>query len=66
MPNNNEQIVVKPSKWKSFKDTYFLTGSIDIQFLGLTIGHLILLFYSPNLFCSRRTCCNAFDVKNKL
>ena len=32
MPNNNEQIVVKPSKWKSFKDTYFLTGSIDIPF----------------------------------
>ena len=27
MPNNNEQIVVKPSKWKSFKDTYFLTGA---------------------------------------
>ena len=43
MPNNNEQIVVKPSKWKSFKDTYFLTGSIDIPFLGLTIG-LIMLF----------------------
>jgi len=48
MPNNNEQIVVKPSKWKSFKDTYFLTGSIDIPFLGLTIAlltiGLIMLF----------------------
>lgn len=48
MPNNNEQIVVKPSKWKSFKDTYFLTGSIDITFLGLTIAlltiGLIMLF----------------------
>ena len=48
MPNNNEQIVVKPSKWKSFKDTYFLTGSIDIPFLGLTIALLtkvlIMLF----------------------
>lgn len=48
MPNNNEQIVVKPSKWKSFKDTYFLTGSIDIPFLGLTIVlltiGLIMLF----------------------
>ena len=84
MPNNNEQIVVKPSKWKSFKDTYFLTGSIDIPFLGLTIAlltiGLIMLFsasypyaYSSNPFCeypspvcSRRTCCNAFDVKNKL
>ena len=48
MPNNNEQIVVKPSKWKSFEDTYFLTGSIDIPFLGLTIAlltiGLIMLF----------------------
>lgn len=48
MPNNNEQIVVKPSKWKSFKDTCFLTGSIDIPFLGLTIAlltiGLIMLF----------------------
>ncbi len=48
MPNNNEQIVVNPSKWKSFKDTYFLTGSIDIPFLGLTIAlltiGLIMLF----------------------
>lgn len=48
MPNNNEQIVVKPSKWKNFKDTYFLTGSIDIPFLGLTIAlltiGLIMLF----------------------
>lgn len=48
MPNSNEQIVVKPSKWKSFKDTYFLTGSIDIPFLGLTIAlltiGLIMLF----------------------
>ena len=48
MPNNNEQIVVKPSKWKSFKDTYFLTGSIEIPFLGLTIAlltiGLIMLF----------------------
>lgn len=48
MPNNNEQIVVKPSKWKSFKDIYFLTGSIDIPFLGLTIAlltiGLIMLF----------------------
>lgn len=48
MPNNNEQIVVKPSKWKSFKDTYFFTGSIDIPFLGLTIAlltiGLIMLF----------------------
>ena len=48
MPNNNEQIVVKPSKWKSFKDTYFLTGSIDVPFLGLTIAlltiGLIMLF----------------------
>ena len=48
MPNNNEQIVVKPSKWKRFKDTYFLTGSIDIPFLGLTIAlltiGLIMLF----------------------
>lgn len=48
MPNNNEQIVVKPSKLKSFKDTYFLTGSIDIPFLGLTIAlltiGLIMLF----------------------
>ena len=48
MPNNNEQIVVKPSKWKSFKDTNFLTGSIDIPFLGLTIAlltiGLIMLF----------------------
>ena len=48
MPNNNEQIVVKPSKWNSFKDTYFLTGSIDIPFLGLTIAlltiGLIMLF----------------------
>lgn len=48
MPNNNEQIVVMPSKWKSFKDTYFLTGSIDIPFLGLTIAlltiGLIMLF----------------------
>ena len=48
MPNNNEQIVVKPSKWKSFKDTYFLTGSIDIPFLCLTIAlltiGLIMLF----------------------
>lgn len=48
MTNNNEQIVVKPSKWKSFKDTYFLTGSIDIPFLGLTIAlltiGLIMLF----------------------
>ena len=48
MPNNNEQIVVKPSKWKSFKDTYFLTCSIDIPFLGLTIAlltiGLIMLF----------------------
>mgnify|MGYP002677474164 FL=1 len=48
MPNNNEQIVVKPSKWKSYKDTYFLTGSIDIPFLGLTIAlltiGLIMLF----------------------
>lgn len=48
MPNNNEQIVVKSSKWKSFKDTYFLTGSIDIPFLGLTIAlltiGLIMLF----------------------
>ena len=48
MPNNNEQIVVKPSKWKSFKDTYFLTGSIDSPFLGLTIAlltiGLIMLF----------------------
>lgn len=48
MPNNNEQIVVKPIKWKSFKDTYFLTGSIDIPFLGLTIAlltiGLIMLF----------------------
>lgn len=48
MPNNNEQIVVKLSKWKSFKDTYFLTGSIDIPFLGLTIAlltiGLIMLF----------------------
>ena len=48
MPNNNEQIVVKPSKWKSFKDTYFLTGSIDIPLLGLTIAlltiGLIMLF----------------------
>lgn len=48
MPNNNKQIVVKPSKWKSFKDTYFLTGSIDIPFLGLTIAlltiGLIMLF----------------------
>lgn len=48
MPNNNEQIVVKPSKWKSFKDTYFLTGSIDIPFLSLTIAlltiGLIMLF----------------------
>ena len=48
MPNNTEQIVVKPSKWKSFKDTYFLTGSIDIPFLGLTIAlltiGLIMLF----------------------
>lgn len=48
MPNNNEQIVVKPSKWKSFKDTYFLTGSIDTPFLGLTIAlltiGLIMLF----------------------
>lgn len=48
MPNNNEQIVVKPSKWKSFKDTYFLSGSIDIPFLGLTIAlltiGLIMLF----------------------
>lgn len=48
MPNNNEQIVVKPSKWKSFKDTYFLTSSIDIPFLGLTIAlltiGLIMLF----------------------
>lgn len=48
MPNNNEQIVVKPSKWKSFKDTFFLTGSIDIPFLGLTIAlltiGLIMLF----------------------
>ena len=48
MPNNNEQIVVKPSKWKSFKDTYFLTGSFDIPFLGLTIALLtfvlIMLF----------------------
>ncbi len=47
MPNN-EQIVVKPSKWKNFKDTYFLTGSIDIPFLGLTIAlltiGLIMLF----------------------
>ena len=42
MPNNNEQIVVKPSKWKSFKDTYFLTGSIDIPFLGLTIALLTI------------------------
>lgn len=48
MPNKDEQIVVKPSKWKSFKDTYFLTGSIDIPFLGLTIAlltiGLIMLF----------------------
>ena len=40
--------MVKPSKWKSFKDTYFLTGSIDIPFLGLTIAlltiGLIMLF----------------------
>ena len=43
MPNNNEQIVVKPSKWKSFKDTYFLTGSIDIPFLGLTIALLTIV-----------------------
>lgn len=48
MPNDNEQIVVKPSKWRTFKDTYFLTGSIDIPFLGLTIAlltiGLIMLF----------------------
>lgn len=56
MPNNNEQIVVKPSKWKSFKDTYFLTGSIDIPFLGLTIAlltiGLIMLFSAsyPNAY----------------
>lgn len=48
MPNDNEQIVVKPSKFKQIKDTYFLTGSIDIPFLGLTIAlltiGLIMLF----------------------
>jgi cell division protein FtsW (lipid II flippase) len=46
--NDNEQLVVKPSKWKNFKDTYFLVGSIDIPFLGLTIAlltiGLIMLF----------------------
>ena len=48
MPNNNELIVVNPIKRKIFKDTYFLTGSIDIPFLGLTIAlltiGLIMLF----------------------
>ena len=48
IPNKKEEILVKPTKWKSFKDTYFLTGSIDIPFLGLTIAlltiGLIMLF----------------------
>lgn len=55
MPNNNEQIVVKPSKWKSFKDTYFLTGSIDIPFLGLTIALLtigLIMLFSASYPCA--------------
>ena len=65
--NDNEQLVVKPSKWKNFKDTYFLVGSIDIPFLGLTIAlltiGLIMLFYSPAYFCSWRPCGNVFLFK---
>ena len=63
--NDNEQLVVKPSKWKNFKDTYFLVGSmIESSFITMRSPYWIIqaLFDKScgiyQFHLSGRTCSN--------